>query len=83
MLQEIKKEFFAHRNGVVADTLRRAGDPHSMIMGCQFADVVAITNYILGRQSGSFSFEAADLNGDGKVDISDVVKAMKLVMTAQ
>jgi len=44
MLQEIKKEFFAHRNGVVADALRRAGDPHSMIMGCQLADVTAIAS---------------------------------------
>lgn len=44
MLQEIKKEFFAHRNGVIADVLRRAGDPHSMIMGCQLADVITIAS---------------------------------------
>ena len=40
---ELRKAFFAHRNGVVADALRAAGDPHRLIMGCQLADVVAIT----------------------------------------
>ena len=44
MIQKIKNEFFAYRNGVVAEQLRVAGDPHTVIMGCQLADVVAITN---------------------------------------
>lgn len=44
MIKEIKKEFFAYRNGVVAEQLRVAGDPHTMIMGCQLADVIAITS---------------------------------------
>ena len=39
---ELRKAFFAHRNGVVADALRAAGDPHRYIMGCQLADIVAI-----------------------------------------
>lgn len=41
-LKEIRKEFFAFRNGIVADKLRKAGDPHSMIMGCLLVDVVNI-----------------------------------------
>ena len=42
VLREIRKEFFAFRNGIVADKLRKAGDPHSMIMGCLLVDVVGI-----------------------------------------
>ncbi len=41
-VREIRKEFFAFRNGIVADKLRKAGDPHSMIMGCLLVDVVGI-----------------------------------------
>ena len=42
IIREIRKEFFAFRNGIIADKLRKAGDPHSMIMGCLLADVTAI-----------------------------------------
>ena len=42
--REIRKEFFAFRNGIVADKLRRAGDPHAVIMGCLLADVMEIAN---------------------------------------
>lgn len=45
MIQKLRKEFFAYRNGVVAERLRAAGDPHSVIMGCQLADVIAIANH--------------------------------------
>lgn len=38
----MRKEFFAFRNGIVADKLRKAGDPHSVIMGCLLVDVMAI-----------------------------------------
>ncbi len=44
MTQDIRKEFFAYRNGIIAEQLRAAGDPHTMIMGCQLADVIAITS---------------------------------------
>ena len=42
LLREIRKEFFAFRNGIIAEKLRKAGDPHSMIMGCLLVDVIAI-----------------------------------------
>ncbi|MBR0024259.1 MAG: DNA alkylation repair protein [Muribaculaceae bacterium] len=42
MTQDIRKEYFAYRNGIVAEQLRAAGDPHTMIMGCQLVDVIAI-----------------------------------------
>lgn len=45
MTQEIRKEFFAYRNGIIAEQLRRAGDSHEMIMGCQLADVIAIASH--------------------------------------
>ena len=41
-MREIRKAFFAFRNGIIAEKLRRAGDPHSMIMGCLLVDVIAI-----------------------------------------
>ena len=42
ILREIRKEFFAFRNGIVADKLRKAGDPHSVVMGCLLVDVQGI-----------------------------------------
>lgn len=53
ILREIKKEFFAFRNGIVADKLRKAGDPHSMIMGCLLVDIQGIA----GRAKGSIGNE--------------------------
>lgn len=41
-IRGIRKEFFAFRNGIVADKLRKAGDPHSMIMGCLLSDLIGI-----------------------------------------
>ena len=41
-IREIRKEFFAFRNGIVADKLRKAGDPHGMIMGCLLVDIIGI-----------------------------------------
>ena len=38
-LRQIKHAFFAFRNGVVADMLRRNGDKHEYVMGCQLPDV--------------------------------------------
>ena len=42
LLRERRKEFFAFRNGIVADKLRKAGDPHGMIMGCLLVDLQGI-----------------------------------------
>ncbi len=44
ILRGIRKEFFAFRNGIVADTLRKAGDPHTMIMGCLLVDISGIAS---------------------------------------
>lgn len=43
---QIKKEFFAYRNGIIADVLRKNGDPHVYIMGCQLVDVISIASRI-------------------------------------
>lgn len=45
-IRDIRKEFFAFRNGIVADKLRKAGDPHTMIMGCLLVDMTAIARRI-------------------------------------
>ena len=42
--REIRKEFFAFRNGIIASKLRNAGDPHAIIMGCLLVDIVGITD---------------------------------------
>ena len=43
-LKAIRKEFFAFRNGIIANKLRDAGDPHAIIMGCLLVDIVGITS---------------------------------------
>lgn len=45
-MQTVKRRFFAMRNGVIADTLRRAGSPFSIIFGLnlpQISDIAAAT----------------------------------------
>ncbi len=41
-LQAIKKDFFTFRNGIVADTLRKAGMPYKVIFGLQIPQIAAI-----------------------------------------
>ena len=41
----LRKDFFAYRNGIIADKLRNAGDPHTIIMGNLLADLLTITNH--------------------------------------
>lgn len=46
ILRGIRKEFFAFRNGIIADKLRKAGDPHQMIMGCLLVDISGIVSRV-------------------------------------
>lgn len=41
-MQAIKRRFFAMRNGVVADVLRRAGSPYRVIFGLNLPQIVDI-----------------------------------------
>lgn len=44
-IQEIKQLLYAYRNGVVADSLRKSGDPHYLILGLiipQISQVAAL-----------------------------------------
>lgn len=43
MLKSIKHQFLAFRNGIVADALRKAGDPHSVIFGLQLPQITEIS----------------------------------------
>ena len=47
------------------------------------ADVVAIINHIIGKNSSSFNALNADVNGDGQVLVDDAVGAVELIMNAQ
>ncbi len=49
IIRNTRKAFFAYRNGIIAETLRRGGDPHKSIMGCQLTDVVAIAKQLEGN----------------------------------
>lgn len=49
-LQSIRQQVFAYRNGMTADALRRAGDPHHSIMGCQLTDLMTIAAPIAGNR---------------------------------
>lgn len=40
--KQIRREFFIYRNGMLADTLREAGDPHRMIFGLNLSQITDI-----------------------------------------
>ncbi len=41
-MQNVKRRFFALRNGAVADVLRRAGSPYRIIFGLQLPEIVDV-----------------------------------------
>ncbi len=43
-LQQIKREFFALRNGIIADTLRKAGSPFKIIFGLNLPQISMIAS---------------------------------------
>ena len=45
-IQTVKRRFFAMRNGVVADVLRRAGSPYKVIFGLNIPQIVGIASEI-------------------------------------
>ncbi|MDE5845198.1 MAG: DNA alkylation repair protein [Muribaculaceae bacterium] len=45
-IQLIKREFFAMRNGVIADALRKAGAPYSIVFGLTIPQLVEIAEAI-------------------------------------
>lgn len=52
-IQEIKKEFFAYRNGIVADVYRKAGAPYSVIFGLQLPQLSAIASGARDKGQGT------------------------------
>ena len=55
-MQNIRKLFFTYRNGVVADALKSAGDPHRMIFGLQLPQLSQIAREVsesLGEEEKS------------------------------
>jgi len=45
IIRDLRHDFFAHRNGIVAARLRESGDPHSSIMGCLLADISTLVGF--------------------------------------
>ena len=45
-MQALKRRFFAMRNGVIADTLRRAGSPFHIIFGLNLPQIVEIATEV-------------------------------------
>ena len=41
-LTQIRRALFARRNGVVADALKQAGDPHTYIMGTPLSELITL-----------------------------------------
>ncbi len=45
-IREIKHQFMTYRNGVIADTLRKAGMPYSLIFGLQLPQLSEIARSV-------------------------------------
>lgn len=46
MIKKIKHQFMAYRNGIISDTLRKAGMPYNIIFGLQLPQLSAIAREI-------------------------------------
>lgn len=56
-MQTIKRRFFAMRNGVIADTLRRAGSPFSVIFGLNLPQLVEIASEVPAEYVSALAHE--------------------------
>lgn len=45
-ISEIKQLFYSYRNGIIADCLRKAGDPHHVIFGLNLPQLVQIAQVV-------------------------------------
>ena len=46
-------------------------------------DVVAISDYMMGKNSGSFKRKNADVNGDGVINIADIIQITKQILSKE
>jgi hypothetical protein len=46
-------------------------------------DIKVIAAYILGSKSDNFNFDRADINGDNKVDVADLVAAVNIMKASK
>lgn len=60
--------------------LNRTGDSNGDGV-VDIADAVNLANYILGLETTDFSYDAADVNRDGKLTISDITSMIALIAT--
>lgn len=67
-MKEIKHQFMAYRNGIVSDTLRKAGMPYDVIFGLQLPQLSAIA-----RNYGKDATLADALWADSKVRESRIL----------
>jgi len=44
-------------------------------------DLVAMVNYLMGSNTGPFDADCADVNGDGIVDIGDIVVLVQIILS--
>ena len=44
-------------------------------------DIVATVNYIMEKPSDGFNKDAADLTGDGEINVTDIVKMVSIIMS--
>ncbi len=66
-IKEIKHEFMAFRNGVIADTLRKAGYPHRLIFGLQVPQLADIARRALADPDTDRQALAEELWADAEV----------------
>ena len=45
-MQSVKRQFFAYRNGIIADTMRKAGSPFKIIFGLNIPQIKQIASEI-------------------------------------
>ena len=69
------------------DDAQTAPDPDPVITGnvdgnevVDSGDVTYLVNHLLGQTPDNFVIEAADVNGDGEVDIADVAALTAAIM---
>ncbi len=79
LLQPIKHEFMAYRNGIVADTLRKAGYPQSVIFGLNLPQLTEIARRVKERAApDELSATARELWSDKNVRESRLLAAYLL-----